>query len=98
VARRSRRLAVVGGIEAVRFTAPDPLARLEQLLDLEKRLLAERQQQALATYMMDVIGGLDGPPAALLPLRPRIERTHLPPAARQAVLDRLPHPGAAVAG
>jgi hypothetical protein len=82
-------------MEAVRFADPTPLGRLAQLLDLEKRMLAARQQQALATYMVAVLETYDGDPAALLPFAPRLAATRLPPSAKQAVLQRLPQPAAA---
>ncbi len=48
IARRSRRFGIVGGVEAVTFKAPDPIARLEQLTAAAGEFLTERQQRAIA--------------------------------------------------
>jgi hypothetical protein len=93
LARRSRKLDIVGGIEPVRFNSTDTLARLEQLLALERETLAERPARALATYMADVLDRFDGDVPVLLPIRRRVEASRLPDDARQAVLDRLPKSG-----
>lgn len=92
LARRSRRLEIVGGIETVRYASPLPADRLNQLLDLEKETLAERPARALATYMVDVLDHADGDPAALLPVRRRLLACGLPADAKDAVLARLPQP------
>lgn len=92
LARRSRRLDIVGGIEPVRFASPDPVARLDQLLDLEKETLAERPVRALATCMVDILDHFEGNPAALSPIRRRVQASALPGDAKDAILSRLPHP------
>jgi hypothetical protein len=94
VARRARHLDMVGGIEAFRFHSPDPVARLQQLLDAASDILADRQQQVLATYMVDILDRFDGDPTLLLPLRERAARAPFPAVPKRAVLDRLPQIGA----
>jgi hypothetical protein len=89
IAARSRRLEIIGGVASVRFQAPEPAARVEQLLALAAGVLAERQQRAVATYLVDLIDGCAGDPAPLLALRPRIEAARLGDAAKAAILERL---------
>lgn len=89
IARRSRRLEIVGGVEPVRFASVDPVARLGQLLDLEKETLADRPARALATYMAEILDRFEGDPALLRPIEARVESTSLPANAKQTILARL---------
>lgn len=91
IARRSRRLEIVGGVEPVRFVSADAVARIGQLLDLEKETLADRPARALATYMAEILDRFEGDPATLRPLKAQVERTSLPADAKQAILARLQH-------
>jgi hypothetical protein len=94
VARRARDLEMVGGIETMRLPSPDPVARCAQLLDAATHILADRQQQVLATYIVDILDRFDGDPMLLLPLRRRAEAAPLPAIAKRAILERLPYHGA----
>lgn len=95
IARRSRRFGIVGGVEAVSFKAPDPIARLEQLIAAAGDFLTERQQRAIATYMAEIIERFDGDPAPLAALKPKIETLRLPDPCKASLLARLPRPAAA---
>jgi hypothetical protein len=86
LARRSRRMEIVGGIEDLRFTSADPAVQLDQIFAAERRLLANRQQQGIATYISEALSRFEGDPASL---RPRIEATQLPAATKVELLDRL---------
>jgi hypothetical protein len=86
IARRSRRFAIIGGIDTVRFAAADPESRMTQLVELAEGVQSERQQRALATYMIEILDGAPG--AAPASLRPRLEALSLPEAAKRAVLER----------
>jgi hypothetical protein len=90
IARRSRSFDIVGGVEAVRFSSPEPLARMDQLATLAAKALGERQQRAIATCLADLLDTYDGDRAALAPLRARIEPTRLVAPAKDAVLGRIP--------
>ncbi len=90
LARRSRRVEVVGGIEPVRFLSTDPVARLEQLLDIARETRADRAARALATRMVDILDSFAGDPAPLRAIRPRVEASLLPDDAKHSVLSRLP--------
>lgn len=92
IARRQRRLDVVGGIEPARFAAREPDARLRQLAAAAHAAVADGQKNALATYMVEILDGFEGDAMALLPLRELIAASALPAGAKQAVLDRLPRP------
>ncbi len=92
IARRSRRYEIIGGVDVVRFTEPDPAARLDQLLTFASGVLGERQQRAVATYMAEILERCDGELAPVLALRPRIEAVMMPDRCKQALLDRLPQP------
>jgi hypothetical protein len=92
IARRSRRFEVIGGVEAVRFAAPDPEARLEQLVALASGVLGERQQRAVATYIAEILDRCDSDPAPVAALRPRLEAMVLPDLCKEALLERLPPP------
>jgi hypothetical protein len=91
LARRTHRLGLVGGIEAVRYASADPAERLNQLLDLERETLAERPARALATRMAGILERFAGDPEPLQPIRRRLEACALPDDAKAAVLGRLPH-------
>lgn len=93
IARRSRRYAIVGGIEDVRFASDVPLARLEQLVETAAGVLAERQQRALATCMVALLERFDGERVPLAALRPRIAALTLPEPCKTAILDRLASDG-----
>ena len=85
IARRSRRFAIVGGVDTVRFTALDPESRMSQLVELAEGVHSERQQRVLATYMIEI---LDASRLSLTSLQPRLEALILPEAAKQAVIER----------
>jgi hypothetical protein len=89
IARRSRRFDIVGGIETVRYTSTEPLARMEQLAELAASTLGERQLRAVATCLMELAETYDGDRAPLAPLQARIESSRLGAAARDAILARL---------
>jgi len=96
IARRSRRFDIVGGVEDVRLTAAEPMARLEELLAAEKTLVSRRQQQGIGTYLRDAIDKLEGAAAAeLITLRGRINDTGLPEAMKKALTARIPAPAGA---
>jgi hypothetical protein len=90
IARRSRGFDIIGGVEAVRFASPEPLARMDQLANLAAKALGERQQRAVATCLAELLDTFDGDRASLAPLRARIEPSRLGPQAKEAVLGRLP--------
>jgi hypothetical protein len=95
IARRSRRFDIVGGVEDIRFTTADPMARIEELLAAEKTMVARRQQQAIGTYLRDAIDRLDGDAVVeLTTVRSRLADTGLPEAMRKALLARIPTPAA----
>ncbi|HXQ51158.1 MAG TPA: hypothetical protein VN802_08705 [Stellaceae bacterium] len=98
IAQRSRRLEIVGGVVSVRFQASDPAARIEQILALATGVLSDRQQRALATYLVSLIEGYAGDPALLLALRPKIQAARLSDTAKAAALERLPRLPARAAG
>ena len=89
IARRSREYEIVGGVQAVRFDSPDPLRRIEQLADLATKTLGQRQSQAIAGSLMELLDACAGNRAALAPLRPRIEATRIAADAKKALLERL---------
>ena len=96
LARRSRRFDIVGGVEDLRLTAAEPMARIEALLATEKTLVARRQQQGIGTYLRDAIDKLDGAAAAeLVTLRTRIGDSSLPDAMKKALTARVPAPPSA---
>ena len=90
IARRSRGYDIVGGVEAVRFTSPDPLCRIDQLAGYAAKALGQRQLQAIAGCLMELLDSYTGDPAALAPLRAKIEPIPLAPAAKAALLDQIP--------
>jgi hypothetical protein len=91
LARRSRRFDIVGGVEDVRLTAAEPMARIEELLAAEKTVVARRQQQGIGTYLRDAIDRLEGATAAdLIMLRTRIGDSSLPDAMKKALTARIP--------
>ena len=91
LARRSRRFDIVGGVEDVRLTAAEPMARIEELLATEKTLVGRRQQQGIGTYLRDAIDRLEGAAAAeLITLRTRIGDSGLPEAMKKALIARIP--------
>lgn len=89
IARRSRRYGIVGGIEDPRFASDDPAARIEQLVAIAEGVLAERQQRAIATCLVEQLDRFGGDPAALAALRPRAAALTLPDPCKAAVLERL---------
>ena len=89
MARRSRRFGIVGGIEDPRFASDDPLARVEQLVAMAEGVLAERQQRAVATCLVEQLDRYAGERAALTALRPRIAALTLPEPCKAAVLERV---------
>jgi hypothetical protein len=89
IARRSRRFDIVGGVEPVSFATDDPAARLEQLLEHAGGILGERQQQAVATCLADVLECFDGDAAVRAATAKRIEALALPDAAKAALGQRL---------
>jgi len=96
LARRSRRFDIVGGVEDVRLTAVEPMARIEELLAAEKTLVARRQQQGIGTYLRDAIDKLEDAAAAeLITLRTRIGDSSLPEAMKKALTARIPAPSSA---
>ncbi len=95
VARRSRRLDVVGGIEDIRFSSVDPLSRISQILELEKPHLGDRQHRAVATYLLDILDHWIPDQSAdaliqLMPLRSAIGASQIPADAKRTLLARLP--------
>jgi hypothetical protein len=90
IARRSRGYDIVGGVDAVRFTSPDPLCRMDQLADYAAKPLGQRQLQAIAGCLMELLETYAGDPAALAHLRAKIEPMRLAAAAKEALLERLP--------
>jgi hypothetical protein len=93
LARRSRRFDIVSGVEDIRLTAAEPMARIEELLAAEKTLASRRQQQGVGTYLRDAIDKLDDTAAAeLITLRTRIGDTALPEAMKKALTARIPAP------
>jgi hypothetical protein len=95
IARRTRQFEIVGGIESIRYAAAEPLARLEQLVEVAAGVLGERQQRAVATLMAEIIATHDGEPAALAALAPRLAAVELPDNCRAAILEALPRAVAA---
>jgi hypothetical protein len=91
IARRSRNYDIIGGVEAVRFTSPDPLGRIDQLADLTAKTAGQRQLQAIAGYLMELLDTYAGDPTALAPIRVKIESSGLPTAAKAALLERFPY-------
>ncbi len=96
LARRSRRFDIVGGVEDLRFAAPDPAERFARILELEKTMPGRRAQQALATYLRDAIDRYAGEAAGLAALAAGIAATALPEATKQALIGRLPAPAKAL--
>jgi hypothetical protein len=92
--RRARRLDIVGGIALPRLAASEAPARLQLLTAAAKTSFALRQQQALATCLVETLERHDGDPQPLLALRDAIAATPLAPALKQAILDRLPRQAA----
>src|SRR5579885_470897 len=86
IARRSRRFAIVGGVEDVRFASDAPAARLGQLVEAASGFLAERQQRAVATMMAELLDAPGGDAAPLLVLRQRIAALVLPETCKSALL------------
>ncbi|HXR87228.1 MAG TPA: hypothetical protein VN728_09670 [Stellaceae bacterium] len=96
LARRSRSFEIVGGVEHVRLSAAEPMARIEELLAAEKILVARRQQQGIGTYLRDAIDQLEDTAAAdLIMLRTRIGDSSLPEAMKKALTARIPAPPSA---
>ncbi len=93
LAKRSRRFDIVGGVEDVRFPDPQPAARLTKLLEVEKTMFGQRQQQGIATYMRDAIGKLDADPGQLADFRAKISACGLPDPQKRVLLERMPLPG-----
>ena len=98
LARRSRRFDIVGGVEDIRLTAAEPMARIEELLAAEKTLVARRQQQGVGTHLRDAIDKLEGAAAAeLITLRTRLNESGLPDPMKKALMARIPAPAGSAA-
>jgi hypothetical protein len=95
IARRSQRLQIIGGIEAIRFEADAASQRIDQLLALAACIRTERQQQALATYLATVLDG--AAPGESAPLQARIAALPFGDAAKATLLARLAPPAASAA-
>ncbi|HUK59373.1 MAG TPA: hypothetical protein VLV50_09095 [Stellaceae bacterium] len=89
IARRSRRLEIIGGVETIRFRADSAAGRLEELLVQAADIIAERQQRAVGTYFAALLDEL-GDDEAVAACRPRIASLPCPDALKSAMLARLP--------
>lgn len=89
IARRSRRFEIVGGIEAVRFRATDPAARLDELVTIASGVLGERQQRAIATYMADTLEQIDAPCAQVHAIKEKLGTLVMPDLCRRTLIERI---------
>lgn len=92
LARRSRRLEIVGGIEAVRFRSESVPERLEELFTHAADAISERQQRAIGTYFTALLDEAGDDRGVAEGLRPRIAGLRFPDALKAAILSRLANP------
>ena len=90
IVTRSRRLQIVGGAGEIRFTSPEPAARLEQLFKLEREVRGDVPKRVVVAHILDTLARLPDTPAdALSAIRSRAENSALGAPAKQAILRRL---------
>ena len=92
IARRSRRLEIVGGVEAMRFRSETVAERLEELLAQAADVLAERQQRAIGTYFAAMLDDFGQHRDAVEAYRSRIGSLPFSDAMKSAILCRFPSP------
>jgi hypothetical protein len=90
IARRSRRLGIVGGVDSMRFRAETASGRLEEVFARAADLASERQQRAIATYLVALVDEVGQEPSAARSLRPKITGLAFPDALKTAILARIP--------
>ena len=93
IARRTRRLEIVGGVDSVRFRADTVAGRLDELLAHAADVFAERQQRAIGTYFASLLDELGADRAAVETYRPRVGGLPFPDALKGAMLARFPSAG-----
>jgi hypothetical protein len=89
IAIRSRRLQIVGGAAEIRFASAEPLARLDQLLALEREVLGDVPKRAIAAHILDTLECMTGEVSVLTALKPRFANSSLPNPAKRAIAERL---------
>ncbi len=89
IVSRSRRLQIVGGAVEIRFTSPEPAARLDQLLKLERDVLGDVPKRVIVAHILDTLDRLNGAAVDFLTLKSRIEGTAFAGPAKQAIVERL---------
>ena len=89
IVTRSRRLQIVGGATEIRFASPEPAARLDQLLKLEREVLGDVPKRVIVAHILDTLDRLNGTPEDIAALTSRVAGTAFPGPAKQAIVERL---------
>jgi hypothetical protein len=89
IARRSRRLEIVGGVDSMRFRSETAAGRLEELLAHAADVFAERQQRAVGTYFATLLDELGEDRAAGETYRLQVGKLPFPDTLKAAMSARI---------